>query len=102
MSQIMTQTRSSILSTASGGVQGEGHEGDRHVGDGHEDAALALARPLAQRQHPHFAAPPLEDALPPGEPAARGAGTNCIKIGLPGKLILSKRKGLWEVLFSWK
>ena len=29
-------------------------------------------------------------------------GTNCIKIGLPGKLILSKRKGLREVLFSWK
>ena len=29
-----------------------------------------------------------------------GAGTNCIKIGLPGKLILSKRKGLWEVLIS--
>ena len=29
-------------------------------------------------------------------------GTNCIKIGLPGKLILSKRKGLWEVLFSRK
>ena len=28
------------------------------------------------------------------------AGTNCIKIGLPGKLILSKRKGLREVLFS--
>ena len=28
------------------------------------------------------------------------AGINCIKIGLPGKLILSKRKGLWEVLFS--
>ena len=27
-------------------------------------------------------------------------GTNCIKIGLPGKLILSQRKGLWEVLFS--
>ena len=27
-------------------------------------------------------------------------GTNCIKIGLPGKLILSKRKGLMEVLFS--
>ena len=27
-------------------------------------------------------------------------GTNCIKICLPGKLILSKRKGLWEVLFS--
>ena len=29
-------------------------------------------------------------------------GGNCIKIGLPGKLILSKRKGLREVLFSWK
>ena len=28
------------------------------------------------------------------------AGTNCIKIGLPGKLILSRRKGLPEVLFS--
>ena len=28
------------------------------------------------------------------------SGTNCIKIGLPGKLILSKRKGLREVLFS--
>ena len=26
------------------------------------------------------------------------AGGNCIKMGLPGKLILSKRKGLWEVL----
>ena len=28
------------------------------------------------------------------------SGTNCIKIGLPGKQILSKRKGLREVLFS--
>ena len=27
-------------------------------------------------------------------------GTNCIKIRLPGKLIISKRKGLLEVLFS--
>ena len=27
-------------------------------------------------------------------------GTNCLKIGLPGKLILGKRKGLLEVLFS--
>ena len=27
-------------------------------------------------------------------------GTNCIKIGLPGKLTLSKRKGLLEVIFS--
>ena len=36
-------------------------------------------------------------------PARRGRpGMNCIKIGLPGKLILSKRKGLREVLFCWK
>ena len=31
---------------------------------------------------------------------AMTSGTNCIKIGLPGKVILSKRKGLLEVLFS--
>ena len=30
----------------------------------------------------------------------RRAGMNCIQIGLPEKLILSKRKGLLEVLFS--
>ena len=47
-------------------------------------------------------------AEPEGEPVqgvlrrTAAAGTNCIKIGLPGKLILSKRKGLHEVLFSWK
>ena len=29
-------------------------------------------------------------------------GMNCIEIGLPGKPILSRRKGLREVLFSWK
>ena len=29
-------------------------------------------------------------------------GTNCIKVGLPGKLILSKGKGLRGVLFSLK
>ena len=28
------------------------------------------------------------------------SGMNCIKIGLPGKSILSKRKGLQEILFS--
>ena len=32
--------------------------------------------------------------------AAEGSGMNCIKIGLPGKMILSERKGLREVLFS--
>ena len=31
---------------------------------------------------------------------AMKSGMNCTKIGLPGKLILSKRKGLREVLFS--
>ena len=30
----------------------------------------------------------------------RGPEGNCLKIGLPGKLILSKRKGLREVTFS--
>ena len=28
------------------------------------------------------------------------SGGNCMKIGLPGKLILGKRKGLQEVIFS--
>ena len=37
-----------------------------------------------------------------GDVAAELPGGNCIKIGLPGKRILSKRKGLREVLFSWK
>ena len=31
---------------------------------------------------------------------AKISGMNCIKMGLPGKLILTKRKGLLEVLFS--
>ena len=35
-----------------------------------------------------------------GGGGAGNAGMNCIKIGLPEKLILSKRKGLREVLFS--
>ena len=35
-----------------------------------------------------------------GECSGLSPGMNCIKIGLPGKLILSKRKGLREVLFS--
>ena len=34
------------------------------------------------------------------EPRDNEPGNNCIKIGLPGKRILSKRKGLGEVLFS--
>ena len=40
-----------------------------------------------------------EEQLP--HPDVHGqTGGNCIKVGLPGKLILSKRKGLWEDLFS--
>ena len=38
-----------------------------------------------------------------GAVRVRGAvrpGTNCIKIGLPGKLILRKRKGLPKDIFS--
>ena len=31
-------------------------------------------------------------------PSTPSTGINCIKIGLPGKLILSERKGLREVL----
>ena len=43
----------------------------------------------------------LEGELPRrGHFAAAAAGGNCIKIGLPGKLIFSKSKGLREVLFS--
>ena len=38
----------------------------------------------------------------PAAAAPTAAGGNCIKIGLPGKLILSERKGLREVLFSLK
>ena len=48
--------------------------------------------------------PPGGRSVPAGSAAARGSaqspGGNCMKIGLPGKLILSKRKGLREVLFS--
>ena len=50
-----------------------------------------VLRPL--RGHVH--------ALEPGQ-ALEGGGLEAIsiKIGLPGKLILSKRKGLWEIIFS--
>ena len=42
-----------------------------------------------------------EELLRPRACAAEaGTGMNCIRIGLPGKPILSKRKGLLEVLFS--
>ena len=34
------------------------------------------------------------------EDEAMRSGTNYIKIGHPGKLVFSKRKGLQEVLFS--
>ena len=52
-------------------------------------------------QHP----PTTQEHSPPQEPAAQAAlrtapGTNCIETGPPGKLILCKRKGHREVLFS--
>ena len=43
---------------------------------------------LRQGRHRHRQRPQV------GARAAGQAGMNCIKIGLPGKLILSKRKGL--------
>ena len=49
-------------------------------------------------RHPEAAVRPCALLLPD---ARHGApGSNCIKIGLSGKLILSKRKGLLEVKFS--
>ena len=61
---------------------------------------------LEERGHP------AADVLLQREGVDRGAaghavllgrpGMNCIKIGLPGKSILSKRKGLREIIFSWK
>ena len=42
----------------------------------------------------------LSAAITQRQQSENGPGTNYIKIGLPGKLILSKRKGLREVLFS--
>ena len=41
-----------------------------------------------------------EVEVDPGHDDEEGAGDNCIKICLPGKQILSKRKSLREVLFS--
>ena len=43
--------------------------------------------------------PSEEDRVGQGGPLP---GMNCIKIGLPGKRILSKIKDLQEILFSWK
>ena len=42
-------------------------------------------------------------ALQRGQDGADGQdpGTNCIKMGLPGKLILTKRKGLQWRIFQW-
>ena len=39
-------------------------------------------------------------AVDDGHVEVGGPGGNCIKTGLPGKLILGKRKGLLKVLFS--
>ena len=72
--------------------------------------AVPLARrqpeglPLHRREH-RLQADRRRGAVPVRQDEAvlpGGAGTNCIEIGLPGKLILSERKGLCEVLFSGK
>ena len=49
--------------------------------------------------HGHVHGPAETEAKAKGEQDMR-AGMNCIKIGLPGKLILGKRKVLQEVIFS--
>ena len=56
----------------------------------HEDFLPTILDVLEMRMESEFL----------NETAPMNAGMNCIKIGLPGKLMLSKRKGLWEVLFS--
>ena len=79
-------------------------------------AALLLPRGLCRRQQQQQLDQLEEEQLfrqqqqqLPGVLAARGvpapggargsAGMNCVKTGLPGKLILSKRKGLQEIIF---
>ena len=61
--------------------------------DGGQLAGRALQVPRRQPVLPH---------LSHERRVVRGdrPGTNCIKIGLPGKLILSKREGLRGVIFS--
>ena len=44
----------------------------------------------------------VENGRAVGVTVARKSGTNCIKIGLPGKLIPIKRKSLREIIFSLK
>ena len=73
---------------------------------------LQLEQPVGAEQevplHQHRLPPPQQVQLqdlqdPQGQrQEVRHPGMNCIKIGLQGKLILSKRKGLMEVLFSRK
>ena len=66
------------------GAEAGTHCGEAEAAHGHDGAHRPLRE--GRQRHPLL---PLD-----------AAGTNCIKIGLPGKLILSKRKGLWEVIFS--
>ena len=61
--------------------------------DGEVQDEAPAVEPLLRRAH----RPQLGVALGRLDP-----GGNCIKIGLPGKSILSKRKGLLEVIFSSK
>ena len=64
------------------------------------DPAGQLARGWGRRGRHVEAAGPVPGQRRAG--AVHLPGMNCIKIGLPGKLILSKGKGLWEIIFSGK
>ena len=64
-----------------------------HVHRAHRRPLRRLLRP----HRPRLQRRPGRDGRREG---ARRPGTNIIKIGLPGKPILSKRKGLHEVIFS--
>ena len=55
--------------------------------------AAAQQSPLRRRRQRHRHLAPLHDHLPLRLRHAVVPGMNCIKIGFPGKLILSKRKG---------
>ena len=63
------------------------------------DGVAADQRRGVQLRVPRGDPPQAVRGLPERERPQR-SGTNCIKIGLPGKVILRKRKGLREVLFS--
>ena len=67
-----------------------------------DHAAATIGKDAAEIRRANMSAAGDEGHVGEGKMLGAGAlaGTNCIKIGLPGKLILSKRKGLREAPFS--